>query len=160
MKSKNAFLLLLFLSSTAFSQSLIIVDRSVTTQEMNLQKMTFIAEILHAGKPALNIDCEVKVKEIKQERRFSDGIHIVEMLEIRFRGSLLSSPEQRMHFPLRTKMIVQKKNSAFAGIVEEFQLQADDLNNSRFIFQHDGKGNLVWMSFENDLRTLPCRLKP
>ena len=121
--------------------------------------MSFIAEILHANKPALNLDCEVKVKEIKQERKFSDGIRIVEMLEIKYRSSLVDYQEQLIFFPLQSLIKIQNKNSGFSGTVEEFELQSDDLANSRFIFQHDGRGNLIWMSFENDLKTVPCGLK-
>ena len=129
------------------------------SQPLTVDKMLFIAETLHANKPARNLDCEVKVKEIKQERKFSDGVKIVEMLEIRYRSSLLSYQEELVYFPLQSEIKIQKKNSRFAGSVEEFELQADDLLSSRFIFQHDGRGNLIWMSFENDFKTVPCGLK-
>ena len=153
------FFLFVVFCSFAHAQIFAIVDRSIKSQPLTTQKMSFIAETLHANKPALNLDCEVKVKEIKQERKFSDGIRIVEMLEIRYRSSLLDYQEQLVFFPLQSLIKIQNKNSGFSGTVEEFELQSDDLANSRFIFQHDGRGNLIWMSFENDLKTIPCGLK-
>lgn len=128
-------------------------------QPMDVELMTFIAVTLHAGKPALNLDCEVRVREIKQERKFSDGIKIVEMLEIIYRGAVFNPIQQKAYFPLGSIVTKAQKVSAFSGTVEEFQLEAGDLANSRFTFQHNGRGEIVTMIFEDDLKTLPCRLR-
>lgn len=128
-------------------------------QPMNIELMTFIAQTLHAGKPALNLDCEVRVREIKQERKFSDGVKIIEMLEIIYRGAVTNPSPQKAYFPVGSVIVKAQKVSAFAGTVEEFQLESGDLANSRFTFQHNGRGEIVSMSFEDDLKMLPCRLK-
>ena len=129
-------------------------------QPMNIELMTFIARTLHAGKPALNLDCEVRVREIKQERKFSDGVKIIEMLEIIYRGAVTNPSPQKAYFPVGSVIVKAQKVSVFSGTVEEFQLEAGDLANSRFTFQHNGRDEIIWMSFEDDLKTLPCRLKP
>ena len=126
---------------------------------MNIAMMTFVAEALHSNKPALYLGCDVRVREIKQERKFSDGVHIVEMLEIIFRHGAYGWPEEKFYMPVGSVLTKSDKLSKFSGPVEEIQLEANDLANSRFIFQHDGRGEIVWMSFEDDFKTLPCVLK-
>lgn len=121
--------------------------------------MIFIAETLHSGKPLLNLDCQVRINEIKQERKFSDGIRIVEMLEINYRSGLIHMPEQRFFFPLGSNVTRSVKTSQRSGVVEEIQLETDDLVNSRFVFQHSGRGNIASMTYENDLMTNPCLVR-
>lgn len=141
------------------AQILVFASDKKQVEPMTIEQMTFIAETLHAGKTALNLDCEVRVREIKQERKFSDGIRIVEMIEIIFRGGVFNAREQKVYFPVGSVLTKAEKVSSFSGTVEEMQLEAADLANSRFIFQHNGRGEIVWMSLEDDLKTLPCRLK-
>lgn len=153
-----AIITFLFVSFTR-AQILEFAQANRQTQPMNVELMTFIAETLHAGKPALNLDCEVRMREIKQDRKFSDGVKAVEMLEIIYRGAVTNPSPQKAYFPIGSVVIREQKVSAFAGTVEEIQLEAGDLANSRFTFQHNGRGEIVSMSFEDDLKTLPCRLK-
>ena len=138
---------------------LIFADANRVIKPMDIKSMTFIAETLTVAKPALNLDCDVRIREIKQERKFSDGVHIVEMLELIYHNRVYGLPEQTTYFPLGSKVTKSEKNSKFSGVVEEIQLEADDMVNSRFIFQHNGRGEIVWMTYEDDLRTIPCRLK-
>lgn len=151
--------LITFGYSYSYSQILVFAKADRRVQPMTTDLMRFVAETLHVGKPAVNLNCGVKVREIKQERKFSDGVRIVEMLEIIFQSSLFHSPEQKAYFPLGSVITRETKVSAFSGTVEEIQVESDDLANSRFIFQHNGLGEIIWMSFENDLTTLPCRLR-
>ena len=154
-------LLILFLVDSLQADILIFADANKVVQPMDVKQMLFISETLHSAKTALNLDCDVKVREIKKEQKFSDGIHIVEMLEIIYRSKLWGLPEQKSYFPLNTTTFTKsQKNSKFSGVVEEIQLEADDMENSRFIFKHDGRGEIVWMTYEDDFRTVPCRLKP
>lgn len=148
-----------FLSLNCFSQILVLPNTKRKIQPMNIALMSFIAETLHVAKPALNLSCSVKIREIKQERKFSDGIRIVEMLEIIYKSSFLNTLEIKAYFPTGSSITREVKVSAFSGTVEEIQLESDDLANSRFVFQHNGLGEIVWMSFEDDLKTVPCRLK-
>ena len=151
--------LITFGCSYSYSQILVFAKADRKVQPMTAGLMSFVAETLHVGKLAINLNCGVKVREIKQERKFSDGVRIVEMLEIVFQSSLFHSPEQKAYFPIGSVITREIKVSAFSGTVEEIQIESDDLANSRFTFQHNGLGELIWMSFENDLTTLPCRMR-
>lgn len=126
---------------------------------MDIEMMRFIAETLHAGKIAAHLNCEVHVREFNQERKFSDGVRIVEMLQIRYKSGQMARPEKAIYFPLGSAITKEVKVSEYSGPVEEIQLEVEDLANSRFIFQHNGRGEIVHMSFENDLMTLPCRFQ-
>lgn len=156
---KSILIYIIFFQSYGYSQILVFAHASRKIQPMSVEMMTFVAETLHVGRPALNLSCEVRVREIKQERKFSDGVKIVEMLEIIYRGAVVDPSEQKAYFPVGSIITKTEKVSSFSGTIEEIQLESDDLANSRFIFQHNGRGEIVWMSFENDLTTLPCRLK-
>lgn len=150
---------ILFFLRPASAQILEFAQANRQIQPMSTELMTFIAITLHAGKPALNLDCEVRIREIKEERKFSEGTKIVEMLEIVYRGAIFNPTAQKAYFPVGSIVTKSQKVSAFSGTVEEFQIESGDLANSRFTFQHNGRGELVAMSFEDDLKTLPCRLK-
>jgi len=77
-------------------------------------------------------------------------------LEVIFKTSYFSLPEEKIYFPIGSEVTREIKVSKSSGTVEEIQLQSDDLTNSRFIFQHNGRGEIVWMSFEDDQKTAPC----
>ena len=157
--------LLIFLVSfsSAFLRAdiLLFADKNKTVEPLDVKGMVFIAETLTTAKPALNLDCDVKVREIKKEQKFSDGVHIVEMLEIIYHNRMFYGlPEQKSFFPLTsTTLSKSQKNTKLFGVIEEIQLEAEDAVNSRFIFQHDGRGEIVWMSYEDDTKTVPCRFK-
>lgn len=148
-----------FLSVVGLAQVLVFPNSKKTIQLLDVKLMIFIAETLHSGKPLLNLDCQVRINEIKQERKFSDGIRIVEMLEINYRSGLIHMPEQRFFFPLGSNVTRSVKTSQRSGVVEEIQLETDDLVNSRFVFQHSGRGNIASMTYENDLMTNPCLVR-
>lgn len=133
-----------------------IIDKPVKSHPMTYKELTFISNVLYNGKLAKNLDCEIKVQEIKKEQKFLTGIKIIEMLEIKFRSSKFNSREHVLYFPVGGKLSTQNKNSQFAGPVEEVQLHAEDLPNNLFIFHHDGQGKIIWMTFVNDLKTIPC----
>ena len=126
---------------------------------LNESLLKFISDTLHLGKPALNLRCDVKVREMTDERKFSEGVQRIAMLEIIFKTEYFHMPEEKMYFPVGSQVTKEVKVSKFAGTVEEIQLQSDDLANSRFIFQHNGRGEIVWMTFEDDHKTTPCLLK-
>jgi hypothetical protein len=155
------YLLMTFLlsSSPASAQVLIFPNNNKLIGPLSVRMLKFIATTLHNGKPALHLDCDLKVREIIEERRFSDGIRRVEMLEIIFRSKNLSVPPEKFYFAVgSTRITKEHKVSKFSGPIEEIQLETEDGTNSRFVFQHDGQGEIVWMTFEDDLKTTPCRL--
>lgn len=130
-------------------------------QPLDRPLLKFVSDTLDNGRPAENLDCEVKVRDVHEDRRFSDGTRRIEMLElIYYTRSANGLPEQKAYFPVNSTQITRSTvNSRFAGSVEEIQLEADDMVNSRFIFQHNGRGGIIWMTYEDDLKTVPCRLK-
>lgn len=136
-----------------------IVDRSVQTHPLNYQDLKFISDRLYLDKLADHLNCEIKVSEIKQEKKFSTGVKIIEMLEIRYRSTHYRQDEHKIFFPIGSPLTKQTKNSQYAGTVEEFKLEANDLYNTQFIFQHDGRGRIIWINYISDLHTLPCGVK-
>lgn len=160
MKPISALLLTFSLIRAASADVLIFAQADRRAQPLDSSLLNFISGTLQEARPAENLDCEVKTQTIREDRRFSDGVRRIEMLEVTyFTRSANSLPEQKSYFPLESKVTRSMVNSRFAGSVEEIQLEAEDTVNSRFIFQHNGRGEIVWMSYEDDLKTVPCRLK-
>lgn len=135
---------------------LLIKPNAATNEYLNLKLFEFVAATINSGRILAPLDCRVRVREIKQERKFSSGTRLVEMLEITYDSNTFNLGEQKAYFPMGTKVGRQQKVSDIAGVVEEIVLEADDRLNSKFIFQHDGRGHLAYLSFENDLSTAPC----
>lgn len=146
---------------TTNSPVLIFADANRQIGPMDSQLMKFISDTLYSSKPSSNLICDLKINEIKQERKFSDGVRTIEMLEvIYFTRSYMNVPDQKIYFPLNTTTIIRSEiNSRLAGLVEEIEMKANDRLNSRFIFQHNGNGEIIWMTFEDDMKTVPCRLR-
>jgi hypothetical protein len=157
-----AYLLLfviLFNIESAQAQVLVFPNNNKLIGPLSVRMLKFISNTLHESKPALHLDCDVKVREITEERRFSDGIRRIDMLEIIFRSKNLSVPPEKFYFAVgSTRITKEHKVSKFSGPVEEIQLETEDNTNSRFVFQHNGQGEIIWMTFEDDLKTTPCRL--
>jgi hypothetical protein len=150
-----AYLLLfviLFNIESAQAQVLVFPNNNKLIGPLSVRMLKFISNTLH-------LDCDVKVREITEERRFSDGIRRIDMLEIIFRSKNLSVPPEKFYFAVgSTRITKEHKVSKFSGPVEEIQLETEDNTNSRFVFQHNGQGEIIWMTFEDDLKTTPCRL--
>lgn len=140
-------------------ETLDIVPRNVKSFPLDSKNLKFISDRLYLDKLADNLDCEVRVSETKKERKFSTGVKIVEMLEIKYTSKRYRQDEHVAFFPIASMLTIQRKTSNLAGAVEEFKLESNDLHNTQFIFQHDGVGHIVWMNFVSDLTTLPCALK-
>ena len=122
--------------------------------------MLFIDETLHKSKLAVNLDCQITSKVNSDVRKFSDGFKRIETLEISFLSRYFNAPEEKIFFPVGSKLTREVKNSKLAGVIEELQLEASDNPNSRLVIQHDGKGKITWLSYEDDMKTTPCHLNP
>ena len=152
--------MVLMLSTNAQSlEALEIVPRDLKSRPLDIKNFKFISDRLYLDKLADYLDCEVRVTETKKERRFSTGIKSVEMLEIRMTSKRFRSDEHVAYFTLGSSLTTQSKNSNLAGVVEEFKLESDDLYNTQFIFQHDGRGRITWMNYVSDITTLACGIK-
>lgn len=139
---------------------LIFADQNMQKMNMTPSQMEFIDKTLHNSNPAGHLACEVKARIITEDKTFSTGTKRIEMLEVIFISRFRDIKEEKMFFPVGSTTLTRRQpNSKFAGVVEEIMLETNDLPNSRFIFQHDGNGQLVWMTYEDDLKTTPCRLK-
>lgn len=148
-----------YLGNVGSSTILVFASNNRQVLAMDEKHLKFISDALHIGKPALNLNCDVKVREVTDERRFSDGVQRVQSIEIIFKTNYMNLPEEKMYFPTGSQLTKEVKVSKFAGTVEEIQLQSDDLANSRFIFQHNGRGEIVWMTYEDDQKTAPCAIR-
>lgn len=146
-------------ASAQDSPPLLVKPAVKTSEKLNAAMFDFIAGTLNAGRVIPPLECSVRIREIKQERKFSTGTKLVEMLEITYRSNSFDLGEQKMYFPMGSRVGRQQKVNQFSGVVEEIHLEADDRLNSHFIFQHDGSGHISFMTFENDLMIAPCRLK-
>lgn len=141
------------------SQILLFADPSKKVTDLDSSTLSFIDKTLHDSKMASNLACDYKARIISEERRFSTGVERVEMLEIIFISRYGHVHEEKTYFPIGSKVTRRQTNSKFAGTVEEIELESTDSHNSRFIFQHNGRGEIIWMSYEDDLETTPCRLQ-
>ncbi len=148
-----------YLGSTTSNNILVFASNNRVIKPLDEKLLKFVSDTLHVGKPGLNLNCDVKVREITEEKKFSDGVRRIQMLEIIFKTNYMNLPEEKMYFPVGSQVTKEVKVSKFAGTVEEIQLQSDDLADSRFIFQHNGRGEIVWMSFEDDQKIAPCAVR-
>ncbi len=137
---------------------LLFADPSKKVSELNSDTLNSIDKVLHESKMASNLACDFKARIISEDRKFTTGVERVEMLEVIFISRYLHTHEEKTYFPIGSKLTRRLVNSKFAGTTEELELESTDTHNSRFIFQHNGRGEIVWMSYEDDFETTPCRL--
>ncbi len=137
---------------------LLFADSSKKVTELNTDTLNSIDKILHESKMASNLACDFKARIITEDRKFTSGVERVEMLEVIFISRYGHTHEEKTYFPTGSKLTRRLVNSKFAGTSEELELESTDTHNSRFIFQHNGRGEIVWMSYEDDFETTPCRL--
>lgn len=144
------------LENTSFI--LLFADPSKKVSELNTDTLTSIDRVLHESKMASNLACDYKARIITEDRKFTTGVERVEMLELIFISRYGHWHEEKTYFPVGSKLTRRLVNSKFAGTVEELELESNDSHTSRFIFQHNGRGEIIWMSYEDDFETTPCRL--
>lgn len=137
---------------------LLFADPSKKVTELNTETLTSIDQVLHESKMASNLACDYKARIITEDRKFTTGIERVEMLELIFISRYGHWHEEKTFFPIGSKLTRRLVNSKFSGTVEELELESNDSHTSRFIFQHNGRGEIIWMSYEDDFETTPCRL--
>lgn len=122
--------------------------------------MEFVMQTLHGSKPAPNLRCEVKVRQIREQRKFSSGTKWVEMIELEYRNNRdYDGIPMKTFFVEGSKIERKQVISEFSGPVEEITIEADDRLNKTFTFQYDGRGQIVWMMMHDELRLNPCQLR-
>ncbi|MGZ3745175.1 MAG: hypothetical protein ACXVB1_07745 [Pseudobdellovibrionaceae bacterium] len=120
-----------------------------------------ITKLLYAGKLAPHLKCGLKVRTIKEERKFSEGKKLVEVLEILYypRG-LFSDLKVKVLIPAQLATFgVKYTSNQWSGAGEDIKIEAHDGYDHWLRFIHDGKGNIVFFSLGNRLATYPCAMK-
>ncbi|MBC7371814.1 MAG: hypothetical protein H7326_09620 [Bdellovibrionaceae bacterium] len=120
-----------------------------------------ITKLLHAGKLGPHMKCELKVRTSKEDRRFSTGPRIVEVLEVVFypRG-FYADTKVKVRFPAELSTFGSKIVSThWSGAGEDIKIEAHDTLDHWLRFIHDGKGNIVQFTMGNSLSTYPCMKK-
>lgn len=120
-----------------------------------------LARILHGSRPAPHLLCRLVVREIRQQRKFSTGTRWVEMIEVEYKNPRAYARSQmKAYFPVGMTKITRKETvSQFSGPVEEIILESEDRLGQTLTFQHDGRGQAVWMMMHDELMVNPCQLK-
>lgn len=132
-----------------------------STTRLRGHEVEDLARVLHGSRPAPHLLCRIKVREIRQERRFSTGTRWVEMLEVEYLNPrAYARAQMKAYFPVgMTKVTRRETVSQFSGPVEEIVLEAEDRLGQTLTFQHDGRGQAVWMMMHDELMINPCQLK-
>src|SRR5687768_11560980 len=72
------------------SNILVFASNNRQIEPLNEKLLKFISDTLHVGKPALNLNCDIKVREITEEKKFSDGIRRIQMLEVIYKTNYMN----------------------------------------------------------------------
>jgi len=136
-------------------------DEPVARQELNFDEFENITKLLYAGKPAPHMQCELKVRTFKEERTFSDGKKVVEILQVEYypRG-LFADMKIKILIPAEVATFGTKYvSNQWSGAGEDIKIEAHDGYDHWLRFMHDGKGHLVQFQLGNRLATYPCMVK-
>lgn len=152
-----------FLFSTViFAQEVPVFDDEPTAaKKLDLDAFDNITKLLHAGRLSPHMKCEVKVRTRKEDRKFSTGTKLIEILEVEYypRG-LFADKKVRVLFAADLAKYGSKMASNhWSGAGEDIKIEAQDPMQHWLRFIHDGKNNLVFLSLGNRLATYPCLVK-
>ena len=136
-------------------------DEAVARRKFTFDEFESITKLLYAGKLAPHMKCDLKVRTIKEERTFSTGKKIVDLLEVVYypRG-IYSDTKVKVLIPSDSATYGTKyAANHWSGAGEEVKIEAHDGYDHWLRFVHDGKGGLVFFSLGNRLATYPCMVK-
>ena len=115
---------------------------------------------LHNLKAAPHLSCGLKVRHIKELRKFSTGERLVEMIEVSYSNNQdYGGIEMNTYFPMGSKLKRALANSEFSGTVEEIKIESADRLDHWLTVQHDGRSHLIWAEMGNVYHVNPCQLK-
>jgi hypothetical protein len=129
------------------------------SKKLNDSDVVFLTNLLSSARMDSSLDCEIRAKDIRENRVFSTGSKWVEIIEVRYRGSLFQIGEVVANFPVGSEYKTRMTVSSSAGTVEEIVLKAEDSLEHQLLIQHDGRGHIVRAEMSNLNRLFPCRLK-
>lgn len=136
-------------------------DEPIAKTPLSFDQFEKITQVLHAGKMAPHMKCDLKVRTIREERKFTEGPKLVEVLEIIYypRG-LFADLKVKVLIPAELSTFgVKFVSNQWSGAGEDIKIEAQDSYDHWLRFVHDGKGRLVHFSLGNRLATYPCLIK-
>jgi len=136
-------------------------DEPPARKRLGLTEFDSITKLLHAGKLSPHMKCDLKVRTYKEERRFSNGKKLLELLEIDYypRGFFWEK-----HFKILIPAEVatygtKQVSNQWSGVGEDIKIEAHDRYDHWIRFMHDGKGHLVQFELGNVMGNFPCLVK-
>jgi hypothetical protein len=125
---------------------------------MSFHDFDFISGLLHAGRMDSKMDCTLKVREIKEERKFIDGTKLVDYLKIDFTTAHLGPRSTNITIPkdadIQTRSVVSRE----WGEVEEIKIPIEDSLSSYVLFQHTGD-RIVYFEIIDERSIFVCGVK-
>lgn len=136
-------------------------EEAVANRPLSSDEFDNITKLLHAGKLASHMKCDLKIRTIKEERTFSTGKKLVEIIEVTYypRG-IYADTKKKVLIPSEVATYGAKYvSNHWSGAGEEIKIEAHDSYDHWLRVIHDGKGNIVFFSLGNRLATYPCMVK-
>ncbi len=117
--------------------------------------------LLKKLKPVQELVCKVKTSKTNESRFFLNGEKKSESLFIHFfsKGPWLGLMDIKMSFLPSDLVEIQQTVHSSYGEIEEIMIYGHNSLNGTFVFQHDGKGHLIWAQAVDDLRMVTCHVK-
>jgi len=135
-------------------------QKELVETELTEKNIDEVSALLHSAVPAANLKCTLRVRQIKQTRKFLAGERLVEMLEIDYSNNGgYGGISMKTYFPVGSKLTHSIANSEFSGVVEELKLESADRLDHWLRIQHDGRGHLVWAEMGSIFEVNPCQLR-
>ena len=166
MMRTTVFLFLSLLGSLSWSQEKMqwpiwpVATAKAPIKPMTTADLDFVAGLLHGGHLDKDMLCTIKVRTVRETRRFSTGEKWVEMLEVEYSNKRdYDGIPSKAFFAVGADLKKRMTESNIAGTVEEITLEAKDELNHILTFQHDGKNHIVHLEMLDMLGQYPCLLK-
>jgi len=149
---------LLSLSATA---QMYVSEEATASKPLTMDEFDNITKLLYAGKLAPHMKCDLKVRTIKEERTFTTGKKMVEIIEVVYypRG-IFSDMKVKVAIPAEVATYGTRYGAnQWSGAGEEVKIELHDSYDHWLRFVHDGKGGIIFFSLGNNLATYPCMIK-
>lgn len=134
-----------------------ILSSAKADQKLDAKTFDFIAGILGSGRMSPKLKCRVQADTIKEERKFSSGSQLVEVLQIELFTDHFGPRSLKFNFPIGSRLGKRIVNNQDYGPVEEIRLETHEPYENWFQFQHDGT-RIVWAEIGSMFQFAPCLL--
>jgi hypothetical protein len=139
----------------------LIDDSPETDKKLDINSFEKISQVLHASRMAPHLDCAIKTKNSKQERKFISETKYVEVLEVEYMPRNLFSPK-KINFKIPADLAnfgSKISPNQWSGSGEDIKIEMNDYYNHWLRFTHDGRGQIIQFNVGNSSGTYPCSLK-